>query len=204
MISAHSESGKPPMPVPIAGNAMVRKPFFGGDAQRMRRRTPQRPRGGLPAQLHAGRVDHVARLELAARGDRRAAQRDRRRSRCTRCWIASPPLRRITPARPPPSCRSLFAALTMASTSISVRSPCSKTILSAKLMGQDHIRRSTNLALGAQAQSAPVRTPGPGALRPWCQPHSPRARQPRNSWRSVWSQMSQSGKRFSSSPSFRK
>src|SRR5208282_1036020 len=39
-------------------------------------------------------------------------------------WIAGPPLRRIAPATPPPSCRSLFAALTIASTSASVRSPC--------------------------------------------------------------------------------
>src|SRR6266566_9547043 len=51
-------------------------------------------------------------------------------SRCT----ASPALRRITPARPPPSLRSLFAAFTMASASISVRSPCCKMIFSAILM----------------------------------------------------------------------
>src|SRR4029077_172593 len=39
-------------------------------------------------------------------------------------WISSPPLRRMAPATPPPRMRSLLAALTMASTSISVRSPC--------------------------------------------------------------------------------
>src|ERR1700683_2046093 len=39
-------------------------------------------------------------------------------------WIVSPPFRRIAPATPPPNCRSLLAAFTMASVSISVRSPC--------------------------------------------------------------------------------
>src|ERR1700733_13797468 len=39
-------------------------------------------------------------------------------------WIASPPFRRIAPATPPPNCRSLLAAFTTASVSISVRSPC--------------------------------------------------------------------------------
>src|SRR4029077_17756545 len=53
-------------------------------------------------------------------------------SRCTE----SPALRRITPARPPPSLRSLLAALTMASASISVRSPCCKTILSSMLIAK--------------------------------------------------------------------
>src|SRR5438093_495976 len=36
----------------------------------------------------------------------------------------------MAPATPPPKIKSLFAALTMASVSISVRSPCSMTILS--------------------------------------------------------------------------
>src|ERR1700745_34904 len=45
--------------------------------------------------------------------------------------MPSPALRRITPARPPPSLRSLLAALTMASTSLSVTSPCCNTIFSA-------------------------------------------------------------------------
>src|SRR3984893_18807549 len=49
-------------------------------------------------------------------------------------WIASPPFRRMAPATPPPSCKSLFAALTMASTSISVRSPCIRIIFSLILM----------------------------------------------------------------------
>ena len=47
-------------------------------------------------------------------------------------WICGPPLRRIAPATPPPSCRSLFAALTIASVSISVRSPCRISIRSAR------------------------------------------------------------------------
>src|SRR5690348_422532 len=46
-------------------------------------------------------------------------------------WISSPPFRRMAPATPPPKIKSLFAALTMASVSISVRSPCWITILSA-------------------------------------------------------------------------
>src|SRR5579864_4700370 len=37
----------------------------------------------------------------------------------------------MAPATPPPSCKSLLAALTIASASTSVKSPCSKTILSA-------------------------------------------------------------------------
>src|SRR5579864_1210078 len=45
--------------------------------------------------------------------------------------MASPPFRRTAPATPPPRIKSLFAALTMASVSISVRSPCWITILSA-------------------------------------------------------------------------
>src|ERR1700688_227440 len=49
-------------------------------------------------------------------------------------WISSPPLRPIAPATPPPSCRSLFAALTMASVSMSVRSPCWITIASASVL----------------------------------------------------------------------
>src|ERR1700680_5337074 len=48
--------------------------------------------------------------------------------------MPSPALRRMTPARPPPSLRSLLAALTMASTSLSVRSPCCNTIFSAMVM----------------------------------------------------------------------
>src|SRR5579862_8842665 len=50
---------------------------LGGDAQRMSGRTPQRPRGGVSAQLHAGRVNNVARLELTARSNRRAPKRYR-------------------------------------------------------------------------------------------------------------------------------
>src|SRR5437660_11821254 len=46
-------------------------------------------------------------------------------------WISSPPLRRIAPATPAPKTKSLLAALTMASVSISVRSPCWMTIFSA-------------------------------------------------------------------------
>src|SRR4029077_136745 len=56
-------------------------------------------------------------------------------SRCTE----SPALRRITPARPPPSLRSLLAALTMASASISVRSPCCKTMVSVMFMAHTMI-----------------------------------------------------------------
>src|SRR5713226_7632055 len=39
-------------------------------------------------------------------------------------WICGPPAFAIAPATPPPSSRSLLAALTMASTSCCVRSPC--------------------------------------------------------------------------------
>src|SRR6266852_1509427 len=45
-------------------------------------------------------------------------------------WISSPPLRRMAPATPPPKIKSLLAAFTMASVSISVKSPCWITILS--------------------------------------------------------------------------
>src|SRR5580658_4276710 len=47
------------------------------------------------------------------------------------CWMMSPPFRRIAPATPPPCCRSLLAALTIASVSISVKSPCTMTIREA-------------------------------------------------------------------------
>src|SRR3990167_541053 len=64
-------------------------------------------------------------------------------------WIEGPPFRLIAPATPPPSIRSLFAAFTMASTSISVRSPCSIIIFSftappaflVKIVLQDKLRR---------------------------------------------------------------
>src|ERR1700688_973644 len=44
-------------------------------------------------------------------------------------WIDGPPFARIAPATPPPRIRSLFAALTIASTGASVRSPLRNTIL---------------------------------------------------------------------------
>src|ERR1700739_2680187 len=47
-------------------------------------------------------------------------------------WIDSPPLRRIAPATPARRMRSLFAALTMASTSMSVMSPCWMRMRSVK------------------------------------------------------------------------
>src|SRR5258708_4225579 len=62
-------------------------------------------------------------------------------------WIASPPLRRIAPATPPRSCRTLFAALTMASTSISVRSPCMRTIFSLIFMKLPWYRCTLRLLL---------------------------------------------------------
>src|SRR5205823_7779389 len=46
-------------------------------------------------------------------------------------WIDGPPRRRIAPATPPPRTRSLLAALTMASTSCSTRSPWMITTLVA-------------------------------------------------------------------------
>src|SRR5271169_1769078 len=46
--------------------------------------------------------------------------------------MESPPLRRIAPATPAPRMRSLFAALTMPSTSISVMSPCWMRMRSAR------------------------------------------------------------------------
>src|SRR5581483_11549218 len=46
------------------------------------------------------------------------------------CWMAGPPLRRMAPATPPPNCRSLLAAFTIASVAASVRSPCLITTLS--------------------------------------------------------------------------
>src|SRR5258706_12798456 len=48
---------------------------FGCDSQAMRYRRTQRARRSFSSQLHAGRVNHVARAKLASRADRRAADR---------------------------------------------------------------------------------------------------------------------------------
>src|SRR6202045_5503015 len=42
----------------------------------MRRGMPQRVRTRLPAELHAGRMNHESRLQFSARGDGRIADRD--------------------------------------------------------------------------------------------------------------------------------
>src|ERR1700687_1832975 len=42
----------------------------------MRRGMPQRVRTRLPAELHAGRMNHESRLQFSARGDRRITDRD--------------------------------------------------------------------------------------------------------------------------------
>src|SRR6266853_1833728 len=68
MIRAQSESGKPAMPVPTAGNAMDRS--FRSEAIRR-----QRALRRFSSQLHARGMNHEARTKLAARGDRRAANR---------------------------------------------------------------------------------------------------------------------------------
>src|SRR5260370_11643238 len=47
-----------------------------GDPQGMRRRMPQRVRTRLPAELHAGGMNHKSRLQLSARGDGRIANRN--------------------------------------------------------------------------------------------------------------------------------
>ncbi len=49
---------------------------FRCDAQCVRRRTPQRARGCCSSQLHAGRVNHKASVQFAARRDGRAADRN--------------------------------------------------------------------------------------------------------------------------------
>src|ERR1700730_18930826 len=48
---------------------------LGCDSQAMRRRRPQRARRSLASQLHARRMNHVARAKLASRGNRCAADR---------------------------------------------------------------------------------------------------------------------------------
>src|ERR1700730_11884100 len=42
----------------------------------MRRGMPQRVRTRLPAELHAGRMNHESRLQFSARGDGRIADRE--------------------------------------------------------------------------------------------------------------------------------
>src|SRR5216684_749868 len=81
MMRAQSSRGNPAMPVPTAGNAIVRKPFS-------------------------------------------AAMRKE-------CAVE---LRRAAAVVAPPKIRSLLAALTMASVSISVRSPCVRMIFSSRVM----------------------------------------------------------------------
>src|SRR5882762_7262404 len=71
MIRAQSESGKPAMPVPTAGNAMERS----FRSQAMRGRSLQRALRRFSSQLHARGMNHEAGAKLATRGDRRAANR---------------------------------------------------------------------------------------------------------------------------------
>src|SRR6059058_3269331 len=47
-----------------------------GNSQRMRRRMAQRVGARLPAELHAGRMNHESRLQFSAPGDGRVTDRD--------------------------------------------------------------------------------------------------------------------------------
>src|SRR5437588_1202404 len=130
MIFAHSSSGNPAMPVPMAGNAMLLSPrsfailnecaveFRSASAvvappSRMLAAWITNRAFNFPPEVIAAYPTGIVPISLHS------------------LWMASPPFRRIAPATPPPKIKSLFAALTMASVSFSVRSPCSMSILSA-------------------------------------------------------------------------
>ena len=70
MIRAHSSSGKPPTPVPKAGNASDAQPSPSATSRQLRRRPLDQP--GVRAQVlpHHGAVDHVPRRGGAPRRSR--------------------------------------------------------------------------------------------------------------------------------------
>src|SRR5438105_9931881 len=130
MILAHSSNGNPATPVPTAGNAIVFKPR----SFAIRRQCAVELRSASavvppPRRMLAAWMTNLAfsfpPLVIAAYPTGMVPISLHSR------WMASPPFRRIAPATPPPRIKSLFAALTMTSVSISVRSPCWMTILSA-------------------------------------------------------------------------
>ena len=76
MIWAHSGIGKPGDSCADGGKCDRAQPAFRRNAQRVRRRTPQRARRCFSSELHAGRVNHKAGAQFAARRDGRAADRN--------------------------------------------------------------------------------------------------------------------------------
>src|SRR5262245_51226993 len=66
------------------------------------------------------------------------------------CWIVGPPLRRIAPATPAPSCRRVLAAFTTASTSASVISPCSRITFDFQLIRAASVSFHSKLRLPAE------------------------------------------------------
>src|SRR5215472_3845059 len=130
MTLAHSSRGNPAMPVPTAGKAMVFSPLslamrkqcavelrsasaFVAPPSRMLAAWMTNRAFNFPPVVMAAYPTGMLPISLHSR------------------WISSPPFRRMAPATPPPRIKSMFAALTIASVSISVRSPCSMMIRSA-------------------------------------------------------------------------
>src|SRR5215472_943916 len=131
MMLAHSSSGNPATPVPTAGKAMDFKPrsfaIFKQCIVELRSASPVvAPPSRMLAAWITNRAFNFPAVVMAAypTGMLPISLHSR--------WMASPPLRRMAPATPPPRIKSLFAALTMASVSISVKSPCWMRILSAR------------------------------------------------------------------------
>src|ERR1700674_46184 len=123
MIRAHSSSGKRAIPVPTAGKATARKPRKSAISrlrrvERRRPSAPVRPPNRMLAAWMTKRAFNVPPPVMAASPT--STGPSLRHS----AWICGPPARAIAPATPPPNSRSLLAALTMASTSCCVRSPC--------------------------------------------------------------------------------
>src|SRR5215813_2996428 len=117
-----------------------------------------------------------------------ASPRETGPSRSHSCWIVGPPLRRIAPATPAPSCKRVLAAFTTASTSASVMSPCWRTTLDFQLIREvfgfwslrpvllagsglaSHSSQSSSCRVHAYAPPAALFSPPPeqqGALSPF-------------------------------------
>src|SRR5205807_2151458 len=152
MMFAHSSSGNPATPVPTAGKAMDFKPrsfaIFKQCIVQLRSASPVvAPPSRMLAAWITNRAFNFPPVVMAAYPTGMLPISSHSR------WMASPPFRRMAPATPPPRIKSLFAALTMASVSISVRSPCWMRILSAS----GFIFSSERLRLPAFIHSAPLR-----------------------------------------------
>jgi len=127
MIFAARSLGKPKMPVEIAGNAMDAKP--NSSATHREPVTAAASFASSPPSPQTGPTAWITYFAGSAPPEVQAG-REWETSPCfaihasLSSWITSPPRRTMDHATPPPCCKCSLAALTMASTSSSVMSPC--------------------------------------------------------------------------------